>query len=438
MIRLDVHLYGEIAGHLGIASGGNPVIPEDWHFQYLAAYVEQGRPALSVSLSLQATPHAGAAACNWFSNLLPEGRVRDAIGRRLRLPARDDFALLAAIGGECAGAVSIVDAAVPKVDGLHTAGVLVEDALCEFGGSPEDEPWALLGGPLRLSLAGAQDKLAVVRDVNGLRLPAANEPSTHIVKPDSPRMRGLCDYELLGLKLAAALKLPAASAELVTIADTRALLVERFDRVRDDGQVFRLHQEDFCQALGLHAELKYQSHGGPTLAACAHLIRERLRLGPVALQAFLDWVIFIALIGNADAHGKNLALLRPRGERIQLAPFYDLVPTILWPERQLDRTPAMSIGDAPRIDAIERPHWEAFARDCGYAPKFVLRRVRTQLDAARAALPTVIRDITTHGASPQHLQHAEVSLHAQWQRLDDGLAQPANAPARANTDRHAS
>ena len=422
MSHLDIYLYGEIAGQLSIAPEGKSVIPEDWRFQYLTAYVAQGQPALSVSLPVQSAPFVGAAACNWFSNLLPEGRVRDAIGQRLRLDARDDFALLAAIGGECAGSVSIVDPAAPRTGNSQPTGVLVEDALREFGRSPEDGPWALLGGPLRLSLAGAQDKIAVVRDANGLRLPAVNEPSTHILKPDSQRMRGLCDYELLGLKLAAAMNLPVARAELVTVAGTRALLIERYDRVREDGRMLRLHQEDFCQALGLPAELKYQGQGGPTLAACAQLIRERLRLGPVALQAFLDWVIYIALIGNADAHGKNLALLRPRGDRIQLAPFYDLVPTILWSERQLDRTPALSIGHAPRIDAIARAHWELFARDCGYAPKFVLRRVRTQLDAARAALPTVIDEIIARGANREHLQFAADSLHAQWQRLNDALA----------------
>ena len=369
--------------------------PEDWTFVYDRHYLASAAPvALSVSLPLRESPHVGAVARNWFCNLLPEGAVRDAIVARLRLPERDDFALLAAIGGECAGAVSLgtgepvgADSPTPEPD-LET---MLRQAT-DMGGA-----WALLGAPLRLSLAGAQDKIPVVSDVTGLRLPAAGEPSTHILKPGNRRFRALHEMETLGLTLARAIGLETVFARPVQMAGSPALLIERYDRVATaDGHTRRLHQEDFCQALGYPGELKYEAQGGPGLASCAGLVR-RLGLGPQAIQAFLDWVIFNALIGNADAHAKNLALLVDQDGRRRLAPFYDLVPTIALSERLLDRSPALRIGNATRIDHIGAQDWREFARTAGYAGNFVLQRVLEQCARVMLELPAVCDGLVAQG-----------------------------------------
>ncbi len=408
-----VQLFGQPIGRLAIVPGGDARFPEDWSFQYLPAYVAGNGVPLSVSLPLRDAPHVGAVARNWFANLLPEGTVRDEISRRLRIAGSDSFALLAAIGGECAGAVSVAAERQAANSAPAEPATSLEEALAEVG----EGGWALLGGPMRLSLAGAQDKLAVVRDPTGLRLPRAGEPTTHILKPDSPRLRGLCDLEMLGLALASALGLPVVKAEVMTIAGTRAVLIERYDRVQREGHVERLHQEDFCQALGFPPELKYQSQGGPTLGRCASLIRDQLGLGPQAMQAFLDWVIFAVLIGNADAHGKNLGLLRSPGGRLQLAPWYDLVPTIAWPARILDRTPALSIGGAPAIDRVDRAHWDAFARETQLRPRFVLQRVQALASAAIDALPGVIEQRVAGGGAPIQLVNAHGVLLANCARM---------------------
>lgn len=412
MTGLIVRLFGQPVGHLSIAPGGDSRIPEDWAFEYLPTYVAANGVPLSVSLPLREAPHLGAVARNWFANLLPEGSVRDEIARRLRIAGTDSFALLAAIGGECAGAVSVVPDGSATDDVLVDPTTSLEEALAGVG----EGNWALLGGPMRLSLAGAQDKLAVVRDESGLRLPQAGEPSTHIIKPDSPRLRGLCDLEFLGLSLASGLGLPVVKAEMVTIAGTRAVLVERYDRVQQPGQIERLHQEDFCQALGFPPELKYQAQGGPTLGRCASLIRDQLGLGPAALRAFLDWVIYAALIGNADAHGKNLGLLRSPAGRLQMAPYYDLVPTIAWPARILDRTPALSIGGAPGIDRVDGAHWDAFARDCRLRPTFVRQRVRALAAAAISTLAVVIERLVAHEGDATRLANAQRVLSANLAR----------------------
>src|SRR5690606_5263614 len=183
--------------------------PEDWRFQYDAAYLASGQAIpLSVSMPLRAEAYQGAAARNWFCNLLPEDLVREAVERRLRIPARDDFALLAAIGGECAGAVRIGEGS--NVTEEETA---LEPLLGALGEDVGEGGWAALGSPRRLSLAGAQDKLAVVRGADGrLRLPRTGEPSSHILKPESHRLPGLRDLEAFGASLARAIGLDAVAA----------------------------------------------------------------------------------------------------------------------------------------------------------------------------------------------------------------------------------
>lgn len=184
-------------------------VPEDWRFRYDAAYLDTPSAIpLSYSLPLRTAVFAGAVVRNWFCNLLPEGLVREAIVQRLRLTPRDDLALLAAIGGECAGAVAVLpDGMVPapaQADPIDLE-VLLGAADAALG----EGDWGALGGPHRLSLAGAQDKLAVVRMPDGrLRLPASGEPSTHLIKPDSQRFPGLRDLEALGLSLARQVGLP--------------------------------------------------------------------------------------------------------------------------------------------------------------------------------------------------------------------------------------
>lgn len=396
---LDVELFGRLAGSVAIS--GPLRSPEDWTFTYREDYLQSGGAvALSVMMPLREEPHVGAVARNWFCNLLPEGAVRQAIVERLRIAPDDDFGLLGAIGGECAGAVSVhvPDAVSAGDDGGETD---LEALLYLQGEDVGEGAWALAGTPLRLSLAGAQDKLAVIAEPDGrLRLPHVGEASSHILKPDSRRFPGIRDAEALGLALARRVGLDAAPARLVEVMGRQALLVERYDRtVAPDGSIARLHQEDFCQALGYPDRLKYEDKGGPGLAACSDLVR-RLALGPEAVRGLLDSVVFNALIGNADAHAKNLSLLCDRGGRRSLAPLYDLVPTIYLPESLVERTPAMRIGGATCIDGIVAEDWVAFARAARYGPGFVLEGVRSLADAVLGCLDEVGAGIVDQGGDP--------------------------------------
>lgn len=418
MTVLAVDLFGKPIGDVAVASA--LPVPEDWTFTYDPEYLRRPAPvALSVSLPLRVEPHAGARVRNWFCNLLPEGAVRESVAARLRIAPRDDFALLAAIGGECAGAVSV---GTSDAGAAMQQGADLETVIDQQGEDAGEGAWALLGAPLRLSLAGAQDKIAVVAEADGrLRLPAITEPSTHILKPDSRRFRGLRDLEALGLALARAVGLDVPAATPVEVGGRKALLIERYDRRKDaDGATQRLHQEDFCQALGYPAELKYESQGGPGLAACSTLIRQ-LGIGPAAVQGLLDWVAFNVLIGNADAHAKNLALLCARDGRRRLAPFYDLVPTLVLPDTLADRAPALRIGNAVRIDAVDADHWRTFAREAGYAPRFVLQRVAELADRLLDRLHDTRDELVARGADDRRLERATAILEVHIHNTRDAL-----------------
>jgi serine/threonine-protein kinase HipA len=418
MSPLAVRLFDREAGKLWREDGLDA--PEDWRFRYDASYLNASSAApLSFSLPLRSDVFKGAVVRNWFCNLLPEGLVREAIVQRLRLPPRDDLALLAAIGGECAGAVALVaEDAAPAL--APADPVDLEALIGTADGALGEGDWGALGGPRRLSLAGAQDKLAVVLGPDGhLRLPAAGEPSMHLIKPDSPRFPGLRDLEALGLSLARQVGLSVPDFALVEVMQRPALLVARYDRLPTgpDGRPQRLHQEDFCQALGYPGELKYQSQGGPSLADCARLVRTGRRLGPQAVSAFLDWVIVSILVGNADAHAKNLALLCDPAGRWSLAPFYDLVPTLVLPEALVDRAPALRVGRADRIDAVTAADWALFALDTGYGPAYVRRRVGHLADQMSAGMRAVRTALIARGGDRQRLERACAIIAAQIERV---------------------
>lgn len=411
---LKVSLFDRPVGDLAIIGARNP---EDWYFTYEPDYLTSTTPVpLSVSLPLKADVHQGAAVRNWFCNLLPEGGVRDAITARLRIPPGDDFALLSAIGGECAGAVSIQPSG-PTVERSQQDEGDLETLLHLQGEDAGEGAWALLATPLRLSLAGAQDKMAVIAEPGGrLRLPGPDELSTHILKPDSRRFRGLRDLEAFGLALARAIGLQVAPARPMNVAGRAALLIERYDRAMEGGRIQRLHQEDVCQALGYPGEMKYESRGGPGLARCSALIRQ-LALGPTAVQGLLDWVIFNALIGNADAHAKNLALLSDRQGHRRLAPFYDLVPTVVLPETMIERAPALRIGAASRIDAITAEDWRIFAGQSQYAARFVLNRIGEMAAALLDIVHAVGDELITQGCDGKRMTAASRILESHMRRL---------------------
>jgi serine/threonine-protein kinase HipA len=215
---------------------------------------------------------------------------------------------------------------------------------------------------LRLSLAGSQSKLPVLIREATIALPLGNTPSTHIIKPEPERFPGLVANEVLCMTLARAVGLNVPPVSNRPVGNKPCIVVQRYDRFIDaNGSVTRVHQEDFCQALGFPPERKYQQEGGPLLRDCIGLLREWSTVAALDIRDFLDGLVFNVLIGNADAHGKNYSILYRKGDR-RIAPFYDLVCTLAWPE--LSKTPAMKIGKSESIETITPAHWQKMAQEC--------------------------------------------------------------------------
>jgi serine/threonine-protein kinase HipA len=219
-------------------------------------------------------------------------------------------------------------------------------------------------------------------------MPLGGAPTTHILKPAIERFKGIVFNESLCMKLAHAIGLHTARTQTGKVEDIDYLLVERYDRtlVKDSGGVEFLerdHQEDFCQALGIVPENKYQAEGGPSLKQCFALLRELSSAPVIDLQRLLDAVIFNFLIGNHDAHGKNFSLLY--GRETRLAPLYDVLSTAYYPE--LSRKMAMKIGSEYASDKVLPKDFEQLAEEAGLAKPMVKRRVSELAEEVQSKAP---------------------------------------------------
>lgn len=357
MKRLIVHLDSKPVGALEQDRSGL------LSFTYAREWLDRaGAIPLSRSLPLQPEPFKGTRARPFFAGILPEEAPRAMVAAILGISKANDFAMLDRIGGECAGAVHLLPEGTPFPRSDEPAvRELTDDELRTIITELPRRP--LLAGEkgIRLSLAGAQPKLPVVVRRDRIALPLNDTPSTHILKPEPERFAGLVTNEYLCMRLARSVGLAVPEVTWRLIGGTPCLIVLRYDRiVREDQTVQRVHQEDFCQALGVPPERKYQQEGGPLIRDCIGLLREWSTIPALDLQGFLDGLIFNTLIGNADAHGKNYSLLYSGADR-RLAPLYDLVCTLAYPE--LSKTPAMKIGKSERIDEVTPTHWEALAKE---------------------------------------------------------------------------
>ncbi len=342
-------------------------------------------PLLSCSLPLR-TGRRDAWA--FTGGLLPEGRHRQEMAARAGVTTSDRLGMLDRFGRDVAGAV-VISAQDPPIRRAGTAPY-TSDTLADAVRELDDHPLGLYDDS-ELSIAGLQDKMLLVADGDGWARPLHGFPSTHILKVDDRLRRGLVRAEHACLTLARLAGLPAAVSQLRTIEDAECIIVSRFDRRTEvDGTIRRIHQEDTCQALGIDPErnrrlAKYEAFGGPTLSRVAHLLDAWGGEGADELGALLDQLVFTVAIGNADAHGKNIALLHPQPGLIRLAPLYDTVPTALWPK--LRSTAAMSVNGNADLSRITVDDLVAEAQRWTMEP----RRARARVVAVAQRLLDVLR-----------------------------------------------
>ena len=358
--------------HIGIFSRRGGKLSFTYDSSWLKA--PNVRP-LSQSLPLRTEPFDDSETRPFFAGLLPEEDKRTWVARALGVSKQNDFALLHGIGGECAGAVTLLEPGQTplQMDTTQHIRWIHNSELPNLLDELPKRPMLAGEDGLRLSLAGAQDKLPVVVKDEQIGLPLLNTPSSHILKPAIPLLEGTVCNESFCLALAKELKLDVAEAVIRQTTRQPYLLVKRYDRhCLPDGRIQRLHQEDFCQAMGVTPEYKYQNEGGPDLSACFALLRKATRPNAPQVLKLLDYIIFNALIGNHDAHAKNFSLLYSSGRTV-LAPLYDTLSTAVYP--RLTKKMAMKIGGKYRFTEIFPRHWSRFAQSAGLSPAQTGKRI---------------------------------------------------------------
>ncbi len=342
----------------------------------------RGAFPISLTMPLASEPIPPETFLPWAANLLPESEQLRTLGQLLGMARSDVIGLLSAIGGDTAGALSIGQPG-------RTASVLwrpletpadVERVIDELPRKP------FLAGEegVSMSLAGVQSKLAVAVDASGrVCVPTHGSPSTHILKPDAPQLPGSVQNEAFCLTLARRMGMPVPHVTTGRAGSRNYLLAQRYDRTHVGDRWRRLHQEDFCQALGKLPSAKYETNhsglGGPTLPDMLGLARRHLPA--VDLLRLLDTVVLNALLCNTDAHAKNYAIMI-KGNGAALAPLYDVMCGQVW--EHVTRKLAQRIGGAVQGDALTGRHWRQLARDCGLNPAQVLERVRSLADTVLA------------------------------------------------------
>ena len=379
-------------------------------FTYDRDWLDNGGFALSLSRPLSYGQDE-VKAHHWFTGLLPEGDSQEQVRiiNGFHVSRYNPLKLLLSIGGDCAGAFSVLPDGVSPEPARITGKTLDDTALTSMVHSKGKDLPTLPDGTVRFALAGAQRKMAVVYDGRDYSLSGCGRPSSHILKFET--IKRVCFAEHLATRIAGAAGLPVVRTEYLEVEHqgktTPYLRIDRFDRARDaSGNIQPLHQEDMLQALGLSPIYKYQSQGGPSLRDVAELLREEALNPETNIAALADWQMLNFLLGNWDGHAKNLALLYgPGGEAPSLAPFYDLVSVEYLNAlgAHWDRDMGLRVGERGGPDRIRRQDWESMAEDLGIPTGQLLDRLED--------LATRLPDITARAVEDFASTRSERDRH---------------------------
>jgi serine/threonine-protein kinase HipA len=371
---------------------------------------------LSLSMPLASAEHGHARIEAFLWGLLPDNdRVLENWGKRFQVSPRNVFRLLAHVGEDCAGAVQFVDPERLEALQADTAAKevkwLTEDEVAARLRAlrADHSAWRSAQDTGQFSLAGAQPKTALLFERKRWGVPSGRTPTTHILKPPTGDWDGHAENEHFSLQLARAAGLIVPNSTVQHFGDEIAIVVERYDRVRDGRQWARIHQEDMCQALGIYPMRKYENDGGPGARTIAELLREQSSNPEEDVQSFVDAIIFNWLIAGTDAHAKNYGLLLGSGGVVRLAPFYDLASILPYQTIDIQKAKlAMKIGGEYRLRYIGLRHWRKFAAEMRLDEGLLMDRIR----AIAALLPdhaaSIQKELETSG-----LSHGTITLLTQ-------------------------
>ena len=395
MAGLPVYFEQRPIGTIDVDKGGPG-------FTYDRAWIAlRGAFPISTAMPFRPERYGPDVFLPWAANLLPENEQLRTLGQLLGMARSDVIGLLSAIGGDTAGALSIGQPG--RTSSVQWRPLGDPDEIEAVLDDLPNKPFLVGEEGVSMSLAGAQTKLAVAVDEKGrICIPMNGSPSTHILKPDSPRLPGGVQNEAFCLTLGRRLKIP--TPELTTgVAGKRTyLLTKRYDRTDVGGRWRRLHQEDFCQALGVPPSAKYESNRtgtpGPSLKDMFDVTRKRMPA--TEILRLLDMVILNVLCGNTDAHAKNYSIMI-RGNGATLAPAYDIMCGEVW--GSVTKHLAQKISGKSRGDQLMAEDWQRFARDCGLNPKQVVERVAALAKAAIAEAEAAAADVAAMPAGPHDI-----------------------------------
>ena len=408
---LNVFLNSRLVGQLRRETSGAI------SFKYDQSWIEWV-PAMPVSLSLpkRAQAYTGAPVSAVFENLLPDNQtLRARIAARTRAEGTDAYSLLGAIGHDCVGALQFLPTesepgSAGFIDGIPIADVEIAALINNLAAAPlgitEDESF-------RISIAGAQEKTALLFWKNRWYKPHGTTATTHILKPcigQLPNGIDLTDSvenEYLCLKIMESMGLPTAKAEIATFGDRRVLIVERFDRLwTADQRLLRIPQEDCCQALSVPPTLKYESDGGPGMENILRLLQGSD--DPMKDQlAFLKANMVFWLLGATDGHAKNFSIFLSTGGRYHMTPFYDEVSaqpsddTHQIRRNQYKNSMADGTKRHYRVISIAGRHFIQTARKAGLGEAAVTTMIEEVSYAIPPALNTVVSNLPK--GFPEHV-----------------------------------
>lgn len=363
---------------------------------------------VSLSLPLSDERYTGAKVAAVFENLLPDSDdIRRYVAERVGATGTDAFSLLAAIGRDCVGALQFLPDELFDDSLLGMAGSIAGESVSdgEIAGILKNLGRAPLGlsseDAFRISVAGAQEKTALLHHDGQWLKPMGTTPTTHILKPQIGRLPDGIDLtnsvenEFYCLTLLEGFGLKVANTEIIDFEDQRTLVIERFDRQwTRDGRLLRLPQEDFCQALSVPPTLKYQNQGGPGIVQILDLLRGSDEPDIDRLTVFKAQIIFW-LIGATDGHAKNFSIFLGPGNTYRLTPLYDVLtaqPSL--ERRQIERKQmklAMSVGTSNHysIEEIQPRHFMQTAEIAGLPKPMIAQAFDEVIDTANTALSHV-------------------------------------------------
>jgi len=394
----SVRLYGLPAGTLSVGRDGSLSFRYDDGWLSRTDVDEYLHHPISLAMPFTDETYGNDRAGPFFDGLLPDNKAtREALGRHFQIDASDDYQLLYNLGRECPGAISILppeESVIPEPAVRPEYDLLDDERLAEhIADLPRRPLFVDADGEMRLSLAGVHHKSAVVLTRGKVGLPRGRTPTSHILKVDIDGLHDSIRVENYCLKLAGRLGMTIPQSTVRLAGETPYMLIARYDRAAVAGEGFtyirRLHQEDFCQALGRFPREKYEKDGGPGWRECFDLM-ERTSDPAASRLELLARAIFQFLVYNPDAHAKNYSIVYRNGT-INLSPLYDVNNAAAFRKHYKEQRArvAMFVGGERDPNAITAEHWTAFAHEAGLRPELVHRTI----SGMASAMPTAARDL---------------------------------------------